>query len=292
MPWTVIAKRLRASGLALPFAVSLAISLAVLCASPAPAQVGFPAPASPAAPVPAAPAPARNPVCLRLEAQLAAVDRGTVDPAKADQIKRYEDSSAKQQAELDRPLGHLAQYAAAEAGLQLEIAKQYPDITIGPGYTYEETHGFFTLGLSTIVPLFNRNQGPIAEAEARRKEAAAAFLERQAQVMARSERALAVYTASLKELSEAESLGKLQQTQMQITQQAIRSGADIRLSLDNVEIQSWVLARARLEALARAQRSLGDLEDAVQRPLDPGGMLVTIAPDSPAPLGPPKDPDR
>src|SRR5947207_252965 len=63
MPRTVIAKRLRASGLALPFPVSLAVSLAVLCASPAPAQVGFPASASPAAPVPAAPAPARNPVC-------------------------------------------------------------------------------------------------------------------------------------------------------------------------------------------------------------------------------------
>src|SRR4029077_10414437 len=108
MPWTVIAKRLRASGLALTFAVFLAVSLAVLCASPAPAQVGFPAPASPAAPVPAAPAPARNPICLRLEAQLASVDRGTVDPAKADQIKRYEDSSAKQQAELDR-LGQQSQ---------------------------------------------------------------------------------------------------------------------------------------------------------------------------------------
>jgi hypothetical protein len=39
---------------------------------------------------------------------LAAVDRGTVDPAKADQIKRYEDSSAKQQAELDR-LGQQSQ---------------------------------------------------------------------------------------------------------------------------------------------------------------------------------------
>ncbi len=72
----------------------------------------------------------------------------------------------------------LAQYAAAEAGLQLEIAKQYPDINIGTGYTYEETHSFFTVGFSTTVPLFNRNQGPIAEAEARRKEAAAAFLER------------------------------------------------------------------------------------------------------------------
>src|SRR5712692_3465308 len=55
----------------------------------------------------------------------------------------------------------LAQYAAAEAALQLEVARQYPDINIGPGYTYEEKHSFFTVGLSTAVPLFNRNQGPI-----------------------------------------------------------------------------------------------------------------------------------
>ncbi len=182
----------------------------------------------------------------------------------------------------------LAQYAAAEAGLQLEIAKQYPDINIGPGYTYEETHSFFTVGFSTTVPLFNRNQGPIAEAEAHRKEAAAAFLERQAQVIAKGERALALYTAALKDLAAAESLGKLQDTQLQITQQAIRAGADNQLSLDSVEIQISVLARARLDALARAQRSLGDLEDAVQRPLDPAGAFA-ITPESPALIGPPKD---
>lgn len=47
-------------------------------------------------------AAARNPACLRLEAQLAAVDRGSYDPARADQIKRHEDAAAKQQFELDR----------------------------------------------------------------------------------------------------------------------------------------------------------------------------------------------
>jgi outer membrane protein TolC len=175
----------------------------------------------------------------------------------------------------------LAQYAAAEAGLQLEIAKQYPDINIGPGYTYEERHSFFTVGVSSTIPLLNRNQGPIAEAEARRKEAAAALVERQAQVIARSERALAVYTAALNELSEAESLRKLQEDQLQITQQAIRAGGDIRLNLDSVEIQVWLLARARLDALARAQKALGELEDAVQKPLDPSGVF-NITPESPA----------
>jgi cobalt-zinc-cadmium efflux system outer membrane protein len=171
----------------------------------------------------------------------------------------------------------LAQYAAAESDLQLEIAKQYPDINIGPGYTYEERHSFFTVGLSSAIPLFNRNQGPIAEAEARRKEAAAAFLQTQAQVIARSERALAAYTAALRELAEAQSLDQLQEYQLQILQQTIRAGADNRLSLDGVQIQRSILSRARLDALARAQRALGDLEDAVQRPLGPGEMLPSGA---------------
>jgi hypothetical protein len=44
-----------------------------------------------------------NPMCPRLEAQLATIDRGgSGDPAKDDQIRRYQDSAAKQQAELDR----------------------------------------------------------------------------------------------------------------------------------------------------------------------------------------------
>jgi cobalt-zinc-cadmium efflux system outer membrane protein len=171
----------------------------------------------------------------------------------------------------------LAQYAAAESDLQLEIAKQYPDINIGPGYTYEERNSFFTVGLSSAIPLFNRNQGPIAEAEARRKEAAAAFLQTQAQVIARSERALAAYTAALRELAEAQSLDQLQEYQLQILQQTIRAGADNRLSLDGVQIQRSILSRARLDALARAQRALGDLEDAVQRPLGPGEMLPSGA---------------
>jgi Protein of unknown function (DUF2865) len=53
-------------------------------------------------PVPPQGAPV-NPVCPRLEAQLATIDRGgTNDPAKDEQIRRYQDAAAKQQAELDR----------------------------------------------------------------------------------------------------------------------------------------------------------------------------------------------
>ena len=60
------------------------------------AQINPGAPPSQGAPV--------NPVCPRLEAQLATIDRGggSGDPAKEEQLRRYGDAQAKQQAELDR----------------------------------------------------------------------------------------------------------------------------------------------------------------------------------------------
>src|ERR1700680_46594 len=56
---------------------------------------------NPAAPPQGAPV---NPVCPRLEAQLAALDRGgsTGDPARDEQIRRYQEAATKQQSELDR----------------------------------------------------------------------------------------------------------------------------------------------------------------------------------------------
>lgn len=43
-----------------------------------------------------------NPACQRLEAQLATLDRGNADPARADQIRRTEDMVNRQQFEVDR----------------------------------------------------------------------------------------------------------------------------------------------------------------------------------------------
>jgi hypothetical protein len=49
--------------------------------------------------------PARSQACLRLESQLAGLERGTADPSRAEQIARYEDAANKQQFELDRVIG-------------------------------------------------------------------------------------------------------------------------------------------------------------------------------------------
>ncbi len=72
--------------------------LTLATAGPAVAQV------SPQGPAPgtAQSGAALNPMCPRLEAQLASIDRGGGDPGKAEQIRRYEEAAAKQQGELDR----------------------------------------------------------------------------------------------------------------------------------------------------------------------------------------------
>jgi hypothetical protein len=49
-----------------------------------------------------APPPGTNPICPRLEGQLASIDRAGANPAQADQMRRYEDAARRQQAELDR----------------------------------------------------------------------------------------------------------------------------------------------------------------------------------------------
>jgi outer membrane protein TolC len=162
----------------------------------------------------------------------------------------------------------LAEYEAAEADLRLEIAKQYPDFDIGPGYTFEERNNFFTTGFATVLPIRNRNQGPIAEAEARRKEAGARFLATQSQVIAESESALASYRTALAELNQVEeSLTRLYEPREQMARVSVSAGESEPLTLNDVQLQSAPAAHAKLNALTRAQVALGALEDAVQRPL-------------------------
>src|SRR5690348_6442938 len=52
--------------------------------------------------VSAAQAQSSNPACQRLETQLATLDRGNADPARAEQIRRAEDVVNRQQFEVDR----------------------------------------------------------------------------------------------------------------------------------------------------------------------------------------------
>lgn len=163
----------------------------------------------------------------------------------------------------------LADYAAAEAALRLEVAKQYPDIQLGPGYNFEEGHNDYVLGLSVTLPLFHKNQGPIAQAEAQREKAAAQFSARQLQVIGQGRSALAAYKSALAQLADADRLVGQQAEREQLARHLFELGESDRLTLTGVLLQTTTTARARLDALNRARIALVNLENAVQRPLDP-----------------------
>lgn len=166
--------------------------------------------------------------------------------------------------------GALADYAASQAALQLEIANQYPDIHLGPGYAYNAGNAGdneWQLGLTVTLPVLNHNQGAVAEAEAKRSQAAAHFLSVQAAAMSEIDSALAGFNAALKESATAQSLRNDLRRQLDSVKAQAQLGEADALSLADAESAYYTGAQNHLNALVKAQQALGALEDAVQSPL-------------------------
>ena len=84
------------------------------------------------------------------------------------------DYSLRQAALLARPelLRALGQYQLSELALRLEVAKQYPDIRLSPGYIWERGLVKLPLALSAALLAFDGNKAAIVVAEAARELAA------------------------------------------------------------------------------------------------------------------------
>jgi outer membrane protein TolC len=165
-------------------------------------------------------------------------------------------------------LAALADYAASQSTLQLEIAKQCPDIRLGPGYEYDQGAHKWGLGVGADLPMFNRNQGPIAEARAKRTEAAARFLALQAQVVGELDRAMTARAASQEQLRQIDALLDTQRKHVQSVEAMVKAGAADQFDLRSAQLEVATTEQARLNALVKAQQALGQLEDAMQVPFD------------------------
>jgi outer membrane protein TolC len=161
----------------------------------------------------------------------------------------------------------LAEYEASEAALQSEIAKQYPDLRLGPGYSWDQGANVWSLGLAFALPIFQHNQGPIAEAESRRGEAEARFTALQARVVGEIDGALAGARAALQGVEGAETLSKMRQRTLRSAQAMFDGGETDRLSLLNAQVDFQSAVLNRLDTRVKAQQALGLLEDAVWRPI-------------------------
>lgn len=165
-------------------------------------------------------------------------------------------------------LAALADYAASQSALQLEIARQYPDLHFNPGYQYDQEENKWTLGFSVELPVLYRNQGGIAEARARREESAAKFLALQTKVISEIDRALLARQAALEQLRQIDELAQAQREQLAQTESAFRAGGADRLEVANARMEAAGVEINHLDALLKKQQATGLLEDALQRPFD------------------------
>ncbi len=153
----------------------------------------------------------------------------------------------------------LSDYAAAQAALHLEIAKQFPDVRLSPGYQYDQGDNKWTLGMSVELPVLNQNQGPIAEAKARREEAAARFVALQARVISEIDRAAAACRAAREQLAASDSLLLAERQQAQSVEAQLKAGAADPLDLLSVQCELGTATLAQLGGQAKAQQALGGL---------------------------------
>jgi outer membrane protein, heavy metal efflux system len=178
----------------------------------------------------------------------------------------------RQRALLDRAdvRGALERYAASQSALQLQIARQWPDIDLGPGFEWDPQLAGdreWDLGLSLPLPIRNRNQGPIAEAKAQRELAAAHFLTVQAAAVTEIDGSLAAYDSARAQLHTADSLLRGLKQQLASVNAQVAAGELQALDLANARLAYLAGLQDQLDALVRAQQALGRLEDAMQSPL-------------------------
>lgn len=167
-------------------------------------------------------------------------------------------------------LASLAEYAAAESALQLEVAKQYPDIHFGPGYTYDTGTHKIAFGLAGItLPVFDQNQGGIAHAEAKRKEAAARTAALQDTILHDLDQALVHYKASLDAVQLSVAHLAFARKQLDSQGASFAAGTTDRLTFTQARADYQASEIAHLDAVVAAQQAVGVLEDTMQRSLEP-----------------------
>jgi outer membrane protein, heavy metal efflux system len=138
----------------------------------------------------------------------------------------------------------LAEYAVAESGVRLEVARQYPDLDLGPGFIWDQGVHRWTLALSLPNLLRFRNRAPIAQAEADRAAAGTRVAEAQEALVAEVEAAIGRCRGSSLERAAADS-----QVAVAERASALAQGAYQRGETSSLEPVLAALAVVRAERL-------------------------------------------
>jgi outer membrane protein TolC len=169
----------------------------------------------------------------------------------------------------------VADYDLAEQALRLEIANQYPSVSLGPGYNYDHGVTKLPFSLSLALPPWDLNRRAIAQAEAARAAAGRSLELAQANALA------AVDTASAALATAQDDFRRNRDHDLPLAQRT-HEGADRSLKagegdkVDELAAQGSVMDAqlALLDARHAAATATADLEDALRRSFDPAETAV------------------
>lgn len=175
----------------------------------------------------------------------------------------------------------LAKYAAAEAKIKLEIAKQTPDISLSPGFIFEFGDRIWSLGFSTLLNLINKNQTLISEAIQLREVEGAQFEALQAKIIADLSQSLAVYQSSLQNMQQVQQQQAAQLLYSQKLQRQFDAGLIDRLALTQNDLNTSLLSQQLLTAQFQNLDAALAIEEVLQHPLfDDFSMPDNTSPNS------------
>jgi outer membrane protein TolC len=147
----------------------------------------------------------------------------------------------------------LAEYAAAEAGVRLEVARQYPDLELGPGFIWDQGVHRWTLALSLPNLLGFRNRAAITQAEAARAAAGARVAEVQDALLAEVGAAVSRCRGTTLERAAADSQVSASASAARLAQAAYERGETS--SLEPALAGLAVVRAERLRESARAREA-------------------------------------
>lgn len=159
-----------------------------------------------------------------------------------------------------------AAYEQAEQELRLAVAKQYPALHIGPSAARDGDGTTIGAGISLELPLFDRNQGGIAAALAKRDEMRARAVALLHQLLADGHEAIAeLQRASMEAAALDADLMPAARRAMDLADQALLAREMSQLDYLTARRQWFVAQRARLDAIAACGHALIDLDTILGR---------------------------
>ncbi|WP_019866045.1 TolC family protein [Methylovulum miyakonense] len=214
-------------------------------------------------------------------AALAGIELDFSEFKQAPDVAKFAFSQLQATALRERPdvLASLADYAAAQSALQLEIANQYPNFQANPGYIFNTGEHRWSLGAGAIqLPVFNHNEGPIAEMAAKRQEAAQRFEALQLRIIGEIDRAQAGALAIRPRWDAAEQAVKNRLANVRSARELLQAGEVDAHAVAVAELGQAVAERARLDVLVESQQAQAMLETALRQPITPALAAAMSAP--------------